>query len=1336
MLILLYLCQLGVQESCVTTTLSSVYSTSSLDEQCDATSGRVATGQCTSTDSWRVSVSEPPNIKLLVGFPQKSSIHDTKYVNLLVELGPSSSDFGTHLLNDTTGNHVKSIQLQTMDNCVEANRIIAYEWLKGNGLKPVTWYTLMQVLKIIKEGTLADMIRDSVSECAMNATGEGLHYSLETIEFIETLRSTYETEDLLDPDLWLTQYLPKVKYINLTLEENGQETSLYQILGDLQSHSGKRILLTGRPGVGKTTLLRYISNLWATKDSELLVRCKLLLKIPLGNVATLVPDDITHFLKVALKGEAKHTESLARDLQMNKGSGACILLDAYDELKTDSARMFIRDLLANGVRELHLPKANYLITSRSVSSSDLKVVTDRTIEVIGISETQLQLFIENLAQNDQQLLNRFFKKQPNARHLCHVPLYLSMVLFTVLSDEVIHSSSTSIDTETDLFTSFIGLTLEQYRRTRHPDWNRFSLWKCSFSVEEASEKQCEGFRAICSAAFQSVFRYWVSVKVDVTQGVLAILQKDFELDTDTIESVREDITLVMEIAKDKVESRDVIRFSFIDGSYNEFVQALHIAGLPHQETTELHNLVGKGKVIEEHVCSGYAVICSAVNKLLAQGTDGPPINIVDILQERSPDGKTFGYEPIITETLKDLSLVKIARKPMVYGEVLQFTFPHKTFQEFLSALYLSSLPEHEKLAYIALYGKEIEFELVFQFLFGLARDSSNSNISRLLQWYSSYKSADHRNVVLKVARETKLEGKPYQNLMQDSGALINSSLCIQIKDCDDCLSARYALRQAPVQKLGIRLTLLKSSCMYYSVHSANEVHLTVDCPMQISSYKYLRRQISPAEKVVTYLSIQRCLLTPDEVLAFSEQLKTLTQLQTLHLVITTDITTDGAVALFTALQSLPRLHSLQLEMEVMCSGTQVLITTLKQLKQLRHLTLTLQSTDEKTLEPLNYRRQQSCWKYGEDFYCPYQPFIDCFCSIHNVYRHMQYRGSTSKLATIFLSGNCSDNQASVESVYSHLGSLEHLETLVLPISFDLDGDMKSIELFNNKDKLHNLKHLDLSYNFMSDSNSPTLNYSGLRFLDIGHTGWKPDILVKGLISAHNLQAIKFTDSRTETDAAVSSLKHLQHLQRLQAIILDFSNVNDSHIPMLSKYIANMRSLRVLDLGCNKITSDGLKMLVEALHRLQHFHHLDLSYNEVSMIDIESSLNSLQYLNLAGNGLGADSAQALAAALKYLPNVVHLDLSNNQLTSNGVLTLAHELHLLSNLRYLDLSYNQLRFESDEVHELAEDLKRIETLKYLSLAGNRLSLDSTKILANYLQHLDHLDLSDIANQLSLQ
>ena len=313
-----------------------------------------------------------------------------------------------------------------------------------------------------------------------------------------------------------------------------------------------------------------------------------------------------------------------------------------------------------------------------------------------------------------------------------------------------------------------------------------------------------------------------------------------------------------------------------------------------------------------------------------------------------------------------------------------------------------------------------------------------------------------------------------------------------------------------------------------------------------------------------------------------------------------------------------------------------------------------------------------------------------------------------------------------------------METLILAISLDQHSEAEA--LLGVQGQLSNLKSLDLSYNYVFDQNYENtfanLHLNQLQFLDIGHTNWKLDNLVELFAFSPNLQTIKLTDSRTHTNAAVESLHLLQHMQYLRAIILDFSDVNDTHIPMLSKYISNTPSLRVLDLACNKITTLGLNMLLSALHHLEHFHHLDLSYNQIFSVGIETGLQSLRYLSLAGNGMGADGAQSLTAALKHIPSMEHLDLSNNKLTSNGVLGLVRKLYHLHNLQYLDLSYNQLKFDRNQVEELVDSLKKIVTLKYLSLAGNSIPRDSAKIFTNRLTELYHLDLSDIANQLSLQ
>ena len=194
-----------------------------------------------------------------------------------------------------------------------------------------------------------------------------------------------------------------------------------------------------------------------------------------------------------------------------------------------------------------------------------------------------------------------------------------------------------------------------------------------------------------------------------------------------------------------------------------------------------------------------------------------------------------------------------------------------------------------------------------------------------------------------------------------------------------------------------------------------------------------------------------------------------------------------------------------------------------------------------------------------------------------------------------------------------------METLILAISLDQHSEAEA--LFGVQGQLSNLKTLDLSYNYDFDDNYDStfvnLHLNQLQFLDIGHTNWKLDNFVELFAFSPNLQTVKFTDSRSCTDVAVETLHLLQHLQYLRAVVLDFSDVNDTHIPMLCKYISNIPSLRVLDLGCNKISSFGLNMLLSVLHHLEHFHHLDLSYNHITMVDISTNLATFSPLFESG-----------------------------------------------------------------------------------------------------------------------
>ena len=75
------------------------------------------------------------------------------------EVGTHYYDFGTHLLQDATGETIASIEHQYNKNCKVINQIILRRWLGGAGEKPKTWATLLSVLNKSGKGELAETIR-------------------------------------------------------------------------------------------------------------------------------------------------------------------------------------------------------------------------------------------------------------------------------------------------------------------------------------------------------------------------------------------------------------------------------------------------------------------------------------------------------------------------------------------------------------------------------------------------------------------------------------------------------------------------------------------------------------------------------------------------------------------------------------------------------------------------------------------------------------------------------------------------------------------------------------------------------------------------------------------------------------------------------------------------------------------------------------------------------------------------------------------------------------------------------------------------------------------------
>ena len=83
--------------------------------------------------------------------------HDNQEVNILEEVGVQYHDFGIRLLQDSYGSKVSIIEKVHKSDILGIVREIVKLWLNGEGL-PVSWESLVSVLRSIKLGRVADVI--------------------------------------------------------------------------------------------------------------------------------------------------------------------------------------------------------------------------------------------------------------------------------------------------------------------------------------------------------------------------------------------------------------------------------------------------------------------------------------------------------------------------------------------------------------------------------------------------------------------------------------------------------------------------------------------------------------------------------------------------------------------------------------------------------------------------------------------------------------------------------------------------------------------------------------------------------------------------------------------------------------------------------------------------------------------------------------------------------------------------------------------------------------------------------------------------------------------------
>ena len=311
------------------------------------------------------------------------------------------------------------------------------------------------------------------------------------------------------------------------------------------------ILLQGRPGSGKTTLMNKFSSDWARKQ---ILQSKLLLLIYLRQLNSQQHNDLTTILQQAFPAL-----SLCDIEEIKKMNGKDVVL-AFDGLDEYTPRKKKSDILFDLIKGKQLPEAKVIVTSRPAACTEFLQYASRQIEVIGFKREQTLEYINCYFADDEEKASQLIahlQQYPNLMNVCYLPLHCAML--TYLYEETAFLP----ESETEFYKHFTLSTL--LRSIRKRDDTLLTL--SSFDDLPHNDKIL--FDKVCKMAFDTTVaskQVFSLSDLKSTSEASAIIKEEDSLGLVVIDRY------FMKYGLDQT-------YTFIHLTFQEFLAAVYVAGL-------------------------------------------------------------------------------------------------------------------------------------------------------------------------------------------------------------------------------------------------------------------------------------------------------------------------------------------------------------------------------------------------------------------------------------------------------------------------------------------------------------------------------------------------------------------------------------------------------------------------------------------------------------------------------------------------------------------------------------------------------------------------------------
>jgi predicted NACHT family NTPase len=233
----------------------------------------------------------------------------------------------------------------------------------------------------------------------------------------------------------------------------------------LNRKDGSKLLLQGRPGCGKSRLMKQISCELANKNCNGQNR-KFVIFVKLRELSEHKFDEkdrLKYLLCTAgaeLSDVDKETLLTSKFDRQGRGSNIIFILDGFDECDqkyTCKSTTLIRDIIMN--EETAFENSTVIVSSRPSATYDFQKANDlEIVEIIGFKRNEVIKYLQNAKKED---LTKYLDDNSKIMNMCYLPLYCTMLV--QLSD-CVRDPKELPHTESGFYEHFALSTYNRYIR--------------------------------------------------------------------------------------------------------------------------------------------------------------------------------------------------------------------------------------------------------------------------------------------------------------------------------------------------------------------------------------------------------------------------------------------------------------------------------------------------------------------------------------------------------------------------------------------------------------------------------------------------------------------------------------------------------------------------------------------------------------------------------------------------------------------------------------------------------------------------------------------------------